>query len=375
MISVVELACELIRRPSITPADGGIQQYLAELFASAGFAVEHLDFGDVRNLWVTHGSGAPLVVFDGHCDVVPPGALEAWNTQPFDPTIRDGMIFGRGSADMKGPLAALCIALLQFVRDNPNHPGTIGLLVTSDEEGMAVDGTGRALKTLVDRGVKIDYALVGEPTSDNRFGDMIKVGRRGSVSAKMTVLGKQGHVAYPHLADNPVHRLAPFLTELLAIRWDGGNDDFPPSTLQVSNIHAGTGAVNVVPGSLTLDFNLRYNTEITAELIEERITMMAHAYKLDCEFVWNASAQPFIIHNPKLLDAITGAVKAETKQAPNQGTGGGTSDARFFAAHKIPVVEFGPINATIHAANECVGVNELEGCARIYEQVLDSLLK
>ncbi len=374
MISVVNLACELIRRPSITPSDGGIQEYLASLFGAQGFSVEHLDYGDVRNLWVTHGSGVPLVVFDGHCDVVPPGALESWDTQPFDPTLRDGMIFGRGSADMKGPLAALCVALLQFVLENPNHAGTVGLLVTSDEEGMAVDGTGRALQTLVDRGVKIDYALVGEPTSDARFGDMIKVGRRGSVSAKMTVFGKQGHVAYPHLADNPVHRLAPFLTELLAIRWDSGNDDFPPSTLQVSNIHAGTGAVNVVPGSLTLDFNLRYNTEITAELIEERITMMAHAYKLDCQFVWNASAQPFITHNPKLIDAIAGAVKAETKRTPSQATGGGTSDARFFAAHKIPVVEFGPINATIHAANECVGVAELEGCVRIYRLVLESLL-
>jgi succinyl-diaminopimelate desuccinylase len=373
MSRVVDIACELIRRQSVTPDDAGIQAYLAETFATNGFTVEHLNFGGVKNLWVTHGSGSPVVVFDGHCDVVPAGPLDAWNSDPFEPTLKDGKIYGRGSADMKGPLAALCVALLDFVQANPDHAGIVGLLVTSDEEGAAIDGTGRALKTLVNRGIVIDFAVVGEPTSEDVFGDMIKVGRRGSISAKMTVIGKQGHVAYPHLADNPVHRLAPFLTELLAIRWDGGNSNFPPSTFQVSNIQAGTGATNVIPGSLTLDFNLRFNTELTSELIQTRITKMAEAYMLNCEFVWNASAQPFVTRDRTLIGAVSQAIAKETNRRPLEGTGGGTSDARFFAAHNIPVVEFGPLNTTIHAANECVGIDELEKCVRIYRTALEVL--
>ncbi len=374
MSKVVDLARELIRRPSVTPIDAGILAYLADMFTANGFTIEYLNFGSVKNLWVTHGSGAPLIAFDGHCDVVPPGPLEAWNTDPFEPVIKDGNIYGRGTADMKGPLAALCVAILEFVAANPDHAGTVGLLITSDEEGYAIDGTGRALKTLVDRGTKIDFALVGEPTSELAFGDMIKVGRRGSISAKMTVMGKQGHVAYPHLADNPVHRLAPFLTELLAIRWDGGNSNFPPTSLQVSNIQAGTGATNVIPGSLTLDFNLRFNTELTSEFIQTRITKMAEAYKLNCEFVWNASAQPFVTRDRTLISAVSQAIAKETNTRPLEGTGGGTSDARFFAAHQIPVVEFGPLNTTIHAANECVGIDELEKCVRIYRSTLEKLL-
>ena len=373
MSTVVDLACELIRRPSVTPDDGEIQSFLADLFAKAGFTVERLDCGDVKNLWVTHGSGAPLVVFDGHCDVVPPGPLDAWITDPFEPTVIGGKICGRGAADMKGPLAALCLAILEFVQSNPSHKGTVGLLVTSDEEGYALDGTRHALDTLVKRGTKIDFALVGEPTSDDNFGDMIKVGRRGSISAKMTVHGKQGHVAYPHLADNPVHRLAPFLTELLTIRWDAGDRNFPPTTLQVSNIHAGTGAVNVVPGEAVIDFNLRFNILQTSDQIQARIEKMAEAFALKCEFDWNASAQPFVTRNTELITAVANAINLETKKSPRQGTGGGTSDARFFALHQIPVVEFGPINATIHAANECVGIDELESCVRVYKNVLVTL--
>ena len=375
MSKVVDLACELIRRPSITPDDGGIQAYLASLFAEAGFTVEHLDFEDVKNLWVTHGTGAPLVVFDGHCDVVPPGPIEAWNFAPFEATKAGSNIIGRGASDMKGPLAALCIALLEYVAANPDHKGTVGLLVTSDEEGMAVNGTGRALQTLVDRGVQIDYALVGEPTSEKTFGDMIKVGRRGSISAKMTVFGKQGHVAYPHLADNPVHRLTPFLTELLAIHWDAGDENFPPTTLQVSNIHAGTGAVNVVPGTVTIDFNLRYNILHCAEIIQNRIEKMAEAFGLKCEFQWNASAQPFVTRNAELINAVAGAIIKELRANPKQGTGGGTSDARFFALHKIPVIEFGPSNATIHAVNEMVDIEDLDRCVNIYRSVLETLLR
>ena len=373
MSTVVDVACELIRRSSVTPDDGGIQAFLADIFIKAGFTVEHLDCGDVKNLWVTHGSGSPLMTFDGHCDVVPPGPLDAWKTDPFEPTVIGDKIFGRGAADMKGPLAALCIALLEFVQANPAHKGTVGLLVTSDEEGYALDGTRHALDALIERGTKIDFALVGEPTSDDNFGDMIKVGRRGSISAKMTIHGKQGHVAYPHLADNPVHRLAPFLTELLAIRWDAGDQNFPPTTLQVSNIHAGTGAVNVVPGAAVLDFNLRFNILHTSDQIQARIEKMAEAFALKCEFEWNASAQPFVTRNDDLISAVASAIKEETGKSPKQGTGGGTSDARFFALHQIPVVEFGPINATIHAANECVGIQELESCVRIYKIVLKAL--
>lgn len=375
MSKVVDLACELIRRQSVTPQDGGIQEFLTNLFEAKGFSVEHLNFGDVTNTWITHGQGSPLLVFDGHCDVVPAGPREAWNSDPFEPTIKDGMLYGRGASDMKGPLAAMAIAILEFVEANPDHAGTVGFLVTSDEEGIAVDGTQKALRKLLDDGVVIDYVVVGEPTSDNRFGDMIKVGRRGSISAKMIVRGKQGHVAYPHLAINPIHQLSPFLTELIAVKWDFNVSSFFPCTsLQVTNIHAGTGAVNVVPGSVELDFNLRYNTELTADQIRERIEKMAEAYGLDCTFEWNASANPFLTRNSTLIDAVAKAVIQETKSVPEQGTGGGTSDARFFALHKIPVVEFGPLNATIHAANECVGIDELESCVRIYGGVIESLL-
>ena len=375
MSKVVDLACELIRRPSVTPDDAGITEFLGELFAKHGFAVEHLNFGEVKNLWVTHGTGSPCVAFDGHCDVVPTGPLDAWKSDPFEPTVAGGNIVGRGSSDMKGPLAALCFALIEFVQLNPNHSGTVGLLVTSDEEGWAIDGTRRALATLVERGTVIDFALVGEPTSENVFGDMIKVGRRGSISATMTVFGKQGHVAYPHLADNPVHRLAPFLNELLTIHWDAGDENFPPTTLQVSNIHAGTGAVNVVPGTVTVDFNLRYNIHHSANNIQTRIAKMAEAFALKCEFVWNASAQPFVTRNAPLINAVAGAIIKETRKNPGQGTGGGTSDARFFAMHKIPVVEFGPSNVTIHAANECVSIADLEACVRVYRSVLETLLR
>jgi succinyl-diaminopimelate desuccinylase len=375
MSKVVDLACELIRRPSVTPDDAGIQEFLADLFTKEGFTVEHLDFADVKNLWVTHGEGAPLVVFDGHCDVVPPGPIDAWNTDPFEPTLKDGMIYGRGSSDMKGPLAALVVALIEFKNEHPAHKGTIGLLVTGDEEGMAINGTGKALQTLIDRGIKIDFALVGEPTSETNLGDMMKVGRRGSISAHMTVYGKQGHVAYPHLADNPVHRLAPFLAELLAIHWDTGDENFPPTTLQVSNIHAGTGAVNVVPGTVTVDFNLRYNILHTADKIQTRTEKMAEAFGLKCKIQWNASAQPFVTRSASLINAVAGSIGQELHVNPKQGTGGGTSDARFFALHKIPVIEFGPSNATIHAANECVNIGDLEQCVRIYRSTLETLLK
>ncbi len=373
MLRVTDIACELIRRPSVSPDDSGCCAYLADLFTQAGFQVRHLDFNDTKNLWVTHGEGAPLVAFNGHCDVVPPGPEDSWKFPPYSATIEGDTIWGRGASDMKGPLAAIVVAMLEYVQANPNHPGTLALLVTSDEEGWAYDGTGKALKTLLDEGTKIDYCIVGEPTSDNTFGDMIKVGRRGSISAHMEVRGKQGHVAYPHLADNPIHRLSPFLTELLAIHWDHGNDSFPPTTLQVTNIHAGTGAVNVIPNLVTIDFNLRYNTMLSADEIESRITKMAEAYALDCTFKWNPSANPFVTRDRNLIGAIARAIIRETDKTPAEGTGGGTSDARFFALHKIPVVEFGPSNETIHAINERVSIGDLEACVRIYKAAIEDL--
>ena len=375
MSRVVDLACELIRRPSVTPNDAGCLDYLAGIFAQAGFQTRFLNFGEVKNLWVWHGEGKPVVAFNGHCDVVPPGPLDAWNSDPFAPTIVGDVIYGRGASDMKGPLAALCLALLQFVESEPDHKGTVGILITSDEEGYAVDGTQCALQTLIEEGWQIDYALVGEPTSEEQFGDMIKVGRRGSVSAKMIVRGKQGHVAYPHLATNPIHVLSPFLAELLAFQWDLGSESFPATTLQVTNIHAGTGAVNVIPGSVELDFNLRYNVLQTASEIQSRIERMAEAYGLQCTFDWNASAMPFVTRDRALIGALTTSIIKHTKQAPREGTGGGTSDARFLAAAKIPVVEFGPSNATIHAANECVAIEDLESCVSIYQETLARLLK
>lgn len=374
MVSVVDVACELIRRPSVSPNDGGCCEYLAGLFADAGFKIQHLNFNDTKNLWVTHGEGAPLVAFNGHCDVVPPGPVESWLSDPFTPTIEGDTLRGRGASDMKGPLAAIVVALLDFVYRNPNHAGTVGLLVTSDEEGMALDGTGRALQVLLDEGVKIDYCVVGEPTSEAEFGDMLKVGRRGSVSGKLTAFGKQGHVAYPHLADNPIHKAIPFLNELTSIVWDLGNENFPPTTLQISNIHGGSGAVNVIPGSVTVDFNLRYNTELTAEEIEQRITHMAEGFGLKCEIAWNASAKPFVTRDRKLIDAVVNSVEKNTGNRPIEGTGGGTSDARFLALHKIPVIEFGPSNATIHAVNECVSIRDLESCVDIYRDIVQHLL-
>lgn len=369
----LDLAIELIRRPSVTPDDGGCLLFLREIFVGAGFRFEEYDFDDVKNMLVWHGHDGPFVLFNGHCDVVPPGNLELWTSPPFEPVKKGDLLYGRGSADMKGPLAAMCHALLSFVEKNPQHPGRVGLLVTSDEEGIGINGTRAALAQMLADGDKPDYVIVGEPTSEEVCGDTIKIGRRGSVSGKMTVHGVQGHVAYPHLADNPVHKLAPFLTELVATQWDQGDAHFPPTTCQISNIHAGTGAVNVIPGSVTVDFNLRHGTASPSAHLISLIEAMASKHGLQYEVTWNASALPFVTTNPELVLAMTEAVQEHTGQKPTAGTGGGTSDARFFAAAGLPVVEFGPLNKTIHTIDENVSVSDLDTCALVYRAMLEKL--
>jgi len=370
----LELAKELIRRPSVTPDDAGCQTLMAARLKAAGFRCEHLRYGDVDNLWAERGDGSPLVVFAGHTDVVPPGPRESWASDPFDPTVRDGLLYGRGAADMKGAIAAFVTAAETFVAAHPKHPGTIGLLITSDEEGPAVNGTVKVMDWLAARGRKIDYCLVGEPSSVTTLGDAIKNGRRGSLSGKLTVRGIQGHVAYPHLAKNPIHALAPALTELAAIEWDRGNADFPPTSFQVSNIKAGTGAENVIPGSLELWFNFRFSTAVTDAQLKERTEAVLKKHGLDYQMAWTLSGRPFLTRGTRLLEAVRAAVKAElgAEAAPN--TGGGTSDGRFIAPTGAEVVELGLLNSTIHKANESVAVADLERLARTYRRVLDTLV-
>ncbi len=370
----LELAKELIRRPSVTPDDAGCQQLMAERLEAIGFRCEHLRFGDVDNLWAERGDGAPLVVFAGHTDVVPPGPRESWQSDPFEPTVRDGMLYGRGASDMKGACAAFVTGIESFVAAHPKHRGAIGLLITSDEEGPAVNGTVKVMDWLAARGHKIDYCLVGEPSSVKTLGDAIKNGRRGSLSGKLTVRGIQGHVAYPHLAKNPIHTLAPALTELAAIEWDRGNADFPPTSFQASNIKAGTGAENVIPGVLELWFNFRFSTAVTDAQLKERTEAVLKKHSLDYQLTWTLSGQPFLTRGTKLIEAVRTAVRAElgAEAAPN--TGGGTSDGRFIAPTGAEVVELGVLNSTIHKANESVAVTDLERLSRTYCRVLETLL-
>jgi succinyl-diaminopimelate desuccinylase len=370
-MDVLQLATELIRRPSVTPDDGGCLDFLASVLPE--FEPQRFDFNDVKNLWLTHGKGSPVVVMAGHCDVVPSGPVDLWTSPPFEPTIRDEQLFGRGAADMKGSLAAMTIALRDFVASNPNHAGTVALLVTSDEEGLGVDGTDYVLEKLIEAGQNIDYAIVGEPTSESVLGDTIKVGRRGSLSCHMSIMGTQGHVAYPHLANNPIHDATAFLSELVTIEWDQGNTFFQPTTLQISNIHSGTGATNVIPGKLDLDFNLRYTPEIRQSEIAFRVSQLGEKHKLKLNTDWTHSASPFLTENDFLLNALSEAILHVCGSTPKRGTGGGTSDARFFAAKAIPVAEFGPLNATIHAIDERVSIAALRDCVRVFENTLNTL--
>ncbi len=374
MTPTLQLAMDLIRRRSVTPEDDGCQTLISDQIKTCGFTCEAMNFGTVRNLWARRGNQGPLLVFAGHTDVVPTGPLEAWKNDPFKPEIRDGFLYGRGAADMKGSLAAMVTAVTAFVKAYPQHRGSIGFLITSDEEGIAVDGTRRVVETLQARGEKIDYCLVGEPSSQKTLGDTIKHGRRGSLTGRLIVRGKQGHVAYPQLADNPIHRLAPALAELCAIEWDQGNSDFPPTSFQVSNFNAGTGADNVIPGSTDLLFNLRYSTELDAQAIQRRVQTLLDRHGLDYQIDWRHSGAPFLTARGELIEAAIEAIREVTGTTAQLSTAGGTSDGRFIAPTGAQVVELGPINASIHQVNEHVNVAELDQLNLVYQALLRRLL-
>jgi succinyl-diaminopimelate desuccinylase len=372
--SALELTQALIERRSLTPEDAGCQELLEARLAAAGFRCEALQAGGVTNLWARRGGGKPLLCFAGHTDVVPTGPLGQWHSDPFAPTIRDGRLFGRGAADMKSSIAAFVVAAEAFVAERPAHRGSIALLITSDEEGPAVDGTVRVVELLKRRGESIDYCLVGEPSSAEALGDTIKNGRRGSLSGKLTVRGVQGHIAYPQLARNPIHLVAPALAELAALRWDEGNEYFPPTTWQVSNIHAGTGAANVIPGQLELDFNFRFSTASGEDSLKERFEAVLRKHGLDYSVDWTLSGKPFLTRPGELVNALQSAIRAHTGRRAELSTTGGTSDGRFIAEICPQVVEFGPVNASIHKLNEHIELDALERLPRIYLDVLRALL-
>ncbi|MEE3608616.1 succinyl-diaminopimelate desuccinylase [Avibacterium paragallinarum] len=372
--SILTLAQQLIQRPSISPDDQGCQQLIAERLEKLGFHIEWLPFNDTLNLWATHGSARPVVAFAGHTDVVPVGDESQWQYPPFSAKIVDDMLYGRGAADMKGSLAAMVVAAENYVKANPNHAGTIALLITSDEEAAAKDGTVRVVETLMARGEAIDYCLVGEPSSAKILGDVVKNGRRGSITGNLYIQGVQGHVAYPHLADNPVHKSIDFLKELTTYQWDQGNEFFPPTSLQIANIQAGTGSNNVIPGELYVQFNLRYCTEVTDEVIKQTVEQMLKKYQLDYRIEWNLSGKPFLTKPGKLVNAVVDSLKKIAKITPALETGGGTSDGRFIALMGAEVVELGPLNATIHKVNECVSCQDLVTLGDVYQQMLVNLL-
>jgi len=374
MSATLDLARALIARPSITPDDAGCQALIAERLRAIGFALEPMPSGPVANLWARRGTGSPSLCFAGHTDVVPPGPIEAWASPPFEPVERNGQLYGRGAADMKTALAAFVTASEAFVRAHPTHRGMIALLITSDEEGVATDGTVKVVETLAARGERIDYCIVGEPTSVERLGDTIKNGRRGSLSGRLTVKGVQGHVAYPHLARNPAHAFAPALAELAATEWDRGNAHFPPTTWQVSNIHGGTGAVNVIPGEVEVLFNFRFATSSTPEGLKQRVHAILDRHGLDYTLEWSLSAQPFLTERGALVDAMRDSIHEVTGVQAQVSTTGGTSDGRFIARICPQVVEFGVLNASIHKIDEHTSLADIEPLSAIYRGVLDRLL-
>jgi succinyl-diaminopimelate desuccinylase len=374
MSPTLELSRALIARPSVTPDDQGCQQMLAQRLEKIGFVIEHLRFDDVDNLWARRGSAKPVFAFAGHTDVVPTGPLTDWDSAPFEPEIRDGCLFGRGAADMKGSIAAMVTACERFVAGHADHTGSIAFLITSDEEGPSVNGTIKVIERLEARNEKIKWCLVGEPSSKDQTGDTIKNGRRGSLCGVLTVRGRQGHVAYPHLADNPIHRATPALHELASIKWDAGNEFFPPTTFQISNINAGTGAENVIPGSVQVLFNLRFSTESTAESLKSQVSAVMEHHGLDYDIQWRLSGEPFLTPAGELVDAARHAIHATMAINTELSTSGGTSDGRFIAPTGAQVVELGPVNATIHQTNECVNIAELDRLSAIYEQILEQLL-
>ncbi len=376
--ATLELTKALIARPSVTPDDKGCQQLLIDQLEPLGFNVEHMPFGEgddkVDNLWLRKGTEAPLFCFAGHTDVVPTGPVENWDSDPFEAVERNGKLYGRGTADMKGSVAAFTIACARFVQDYPDHKGSISYLITSDEEGPAHHGTVKVIETLEARNEKIDWCLVGEPSSTKKVGDVIKNGRRGSLGCTLKIIGKQGHVAYPHLANNPIHLAAPMLAELTTMEWDKGNDFFPPTSFQVSNLNSGTGATNVIPGDLTMVFNFRFSTEITPEEIQQRVEAMLGKHGFDYEINWALSGLPFLTAEGSLVESAVSAIKKVTGTDTELSTSGGTSDGRFIAPTGAQVLELGPTNATIHQINECVGIDELDTLEKIYYELLVGLL-
>lgn len=370
----LELARTLIARSSVTPEDAGCLELLSARLAPLGFTLERIDLGGTSNLWARRGKAAPVLCFAGHTDVVPTGPLEQWTSPPFEPTLRDGMLFGRGAADMKTSLAAFVTAIESFVARAPDHSGSIALLLTSDEEGDAANGTVKVVEALAARGERLDYCVVGEPTSVNTLGDMIKNGRRGSLSGTLVVKGLQGHVAYPQLARNPIHDLAPALAELTAIRWDEGNEFFPPTTFQVSNINAGTGANNVIPGECKVLFNFRFASVTSADALKARTEEILDRHGLDYSLSWHLSGKPYLTGRGNLVAALSDAIRTELGVEAELSTTGGTSDGRFIAAVCDEVVEFGPVNATIHKINECVAIDAIGPLSRVYQATLARLL-
>jgi len=372
--AVFDLACALIERASVTPDDAGCQDLLASRLARAGFACERLRYGQVDNLWATHGQGGPVLVLLGHTDVVPSGPPEDWTDPPFTPTVRAGRLYGRGAADMKSSVAAMCVALERFVARHPEHPGTVALLVTSDEEGIALDGVRRVARTFVERRQRIDWCIVGEPSSRRRLGDLIRVGRRGSLTGRLRVLGVQGHVAYPEKALNPIHAFAAALAELTSIRWDEGDAAFPPTSFQVSNIAAGTGADNVIPGELTATFNFRYGVASSADALIDRVESLLRRHGLNVELAWHRSGEPFVTAEGALRDAVTAAIRIRCGVEAEASTGGGTSDGRFIAPLGAEVVELGPCNESIHKVDESIALDELDALPGLYEDIVERML-
>ncbi len=370
----LELSLQLLRQPSVTPVDHTCQDIMAKRLEKIGFNIENMRFDDVDNLWARKGTEAPVFCFAGHTDVVPTGSLDAWNSDPFAPEVRNGKLYGRGSADMKTALAAMVVASERFVKKHPTHKGSIAFLITSDEEGPSINGTVKVIETLEARNEKMDWCLVGEPSSTNKLGDIVKNGRRGSLNANLTVKGKQGHVAYPHLAVNPIHSFSKALAELCETVWDNGNEYFPATTFQVSNINSGTGATNVVPGTLNTLFNFRYSTEVTAEELKARTLEILDRHNVEYEISWTLSGLPFLTPVGELVNAAKSAILNVTGVETELSTSGGTSDGRFIAPTGAQVLELGVLNATIHQINEHVNVDDLEPLAEIYEQILENLL-
>jgi len=371
---VLTLLFDLIRRRSVTPDDAGCQELIASRLGQLGFECETMVFGDVTNLWARHGSGSPVFCFAGHTDVVPPGDNGEWQSDPFEPDIRGEHVYGRGSADMKSGLAAMVVAVEEFLAEHPDHPGSIAFLITSDEEGRAREGTLKVMETLTARGERIDWCVIGEPSSHAELGDVVRIGRRGSLSGMLEVRGVQGHVAYPHLADNPIRRFAPVLAELHGIVWDEGNEFFPPTSFQVVNIQSGVGAPNVTPAQLSARFNFRYSTEWDHHRLKERVEAILDAHDMDYKLDWHLSGEPFLTQPGQLIDAVSRAVEEHTGRAPELSTGGGTSDGRFISPAGADVVELGPISASIHKIDEHVRMGDVRALASMYRRILELLL-